>query len=99
MSSRARRHLVPRVRGLEHADGARDRGQRIAKLVPQHGQELVLGAVGGLRFRPGRVFPGEGLGAVALRAPSRGGQPAHAHGDGREHGRADELVGATTDTA
>ena len=39
---------APRLRDLESLDAVADRADRVAQLVPEHGEELVLGAAGGL---------------------------------------------------
>ena len=39
--------LVGVAHDVEHVHGARDRAERIAQLVPEHGQELILRAVRG----------------------------------------------------
>lgn len=52
----------------ENGDGVADGAQWIADLVPQHGQELVLGAIGGLGFGPGGPLRGEAPGVLDARA-------------------------------
>jgi len=71
-----------RIEGPEHADRVADRGQRIAQLVGQHRQELILalvlvldvlieaGVVQG-RGRPRREFAGEGEVARIVGAAGR----------------------------
>jgi hypothetical protein len=41
---------------VEHVDGAGNDFERVAQLVPEHREELVLGAVGGLRILARRVL-------------------------------------------
>ncbi len=81
------RGLEARVDGLDLAhqlDSVADRGERVAQLVGQHGEELVLAAVGGheLLGPPAQLlFQALALGDVELRAPDAD-EPAvfdHAH--------------------
>ena len=50
-------HVGPARRRLEQVRGVRHRGERVAQLVAEHRQELVLGAVGGAQRLLGRLLP------------------------------------------
>ena len=55
--ARADRDVVVSADAVEHADRADDGRERIAELVPQHRQELVLRAVRGFRLRARGLLP------------------------------------------
>ena len=61
---------LARPDGVEDVHGAGDHVERIAQLVAQHGEELVLGPVGGLGVLARRLLAGEdhraGLGGLSL---------------------------------
>ena len=79
--SRPQRDVVLLPDAIEHADRADDRRQRVAQLVTQHRQELVLGPVGGFRLRPRELRPHQQILALLLHAPAllheRGGRDDH----------------------
>ncbi len=87
--------------GMAHAQELQrrqDRRQRVAQLVPEHGQELVLGAAGHLRFRARLPFARQQLPALLLLAlavadvgegGSGGDDAPFAVADGRGAGRDD----------
>jgi hypothetical protein len=85
-AARARFHLVGLPDAVEDPDGVGDGAEGIAQLVAQHGEELVLGAVGRLGVGTRAALAVEKatallLVAVALRhVPDHAG---HAHGGPR----------------
>ena len=55
----ARGGLRRRILGVEHAHRVRDGGERVAQLVAQHGEEMVLAAARRFGFGAGRLLAGE----------------------------------------
>ena len=55
MAATERRRAGSTARGFDHGRRGHDRGQGVPQLVAEHGQELVLGRVGGLRLPARRV--------------------------------------------
>ena len=70
---------APRRRQVETLGGVGDARQRVAQLVAEHGQELVLAAVGRLGVALGAPGPLEQLGALALGSPPLGDVAEHEH--------------------
>src|SRR5262249_60195047 len=62
--ARARRRAVATRGARQHVCGAADGAQRIAELVAEHREELVLRAIGSFRLRTGRLLPAEQAGVL-----------------------------------
>ena len=67
MRARAGGQLAARLDAIEHLDRGRDRAQRVAQLVAEHGQELVLRLVGRLGLQSRRALQLDQRGALTLR--------------------------------
>ena len=55
----AARGFGGRVWDVEHVGGVGDGGERIAQLVAEHGEQLILAPAGRFRLRPGGVLGGQ----------------------------------------
>ena len=63
------RRLAARRRALEQVGGVAERRERVAQLVGEGGQELVLGPAGPLGLGPGRLLPLQQAHALRLDPP------------------------------
>jgi hypothetical protein len=77
------------MESIQHGEAAHDRGERVAELVPKHGQEVILGladslgfGTGGTEFRHDSLAHGQVVSRLVLpsASPQRGPDGRHQGG-------------------